>query len=339
MRFVHVWCLACTACTTSMPIRPPSPPAARQRRKRPIQLQALRGFESAARHRSFTLAAAELKLTQSSISRQVAALEDDVGVALFTRHTRALRLTPAGERLFQSVQQALAGIDRTVDEVRGGSAARRVTVATYASFASLWLVPRLAEFQRLHPGIEIRIDAADRLVDLEAEGIDLALRWLRPNLPPPPNAVLLGEEEFNVACSPRLLQSAGVTLKSPADLDQLPVLAMDESVPSAPYSSWDKWCHLAGIAPIEGVARLVFTYVDQSVQAAVRGQGVALVRTPFLDDLVASNDLIVPFPHLRKPTGFRYFLVDNPQRRDLPHVATFRDWVIAEFKRGPHRIT
>jgi len=340
MRLAHVWCIAVSDSTAApMPKRLSGPPSPRPRRKRPIQLQSLRGFESAARHRSFTLAAAELKLTQSSISRQVAALEDDLGAALFTRHTRALRLTPAGERLFMSVQQALAAIDRTVDEVRGGSTARRVTVATYASFASLWLVPRLAEFQRLHPGIEIRIDAADRLVDLESEGVDVALRWVRPNLPPPANAVLLGAEEFNVACSPRLLQTAGVTLKSASDLDQLPVLAMDESVPSAPYSSWEKWCSLAGIAPIEGVARLVFTYVDQSVQAAVRGQGVALVRTPFLDDLVASNDLVVPFPQLRRPTGYRYFLVDNPQRRDLPQVAAFRDWVMGEFKRGPNRIT
>jgi LysR family transcriptional regulator, glycine cleavage system transcriptional activator len=322
--------------------RPPMPTrsvAPRPRRKRPIQLQALRGFECAARHLSFTLAAAELKLTQSSISRQVAALEDDVGVALFTRHTRALRLTPAGERLFEAVQQALAAIDRTVDDLRGGSAARRVTVATYASFASLWLVPRLAEFQQLHPGIEIRIDAADRLVDLEAEGIDLALRWLRPGVTPPAEAVLLGEEEFNVACSPRLIQSAGIALKSPADLDRLPVLAMDDSVPSSPYSSWDRWCELAGVAPIEGAARLVFTYVDQSVQAAVRGQGVALVRTPFLDDLVATGDLITPFPHLRKKTGYHYFLVDNPLRRDLPAVAAFRQWVIDKFAQGPQRAT
>ena len=314
-------------------------PAHRSRRRRPIQLQSLRGFEAAARHLSFTLAAAELKLTQSSISRQVAALEDDVGAALFTRHTRALRLTPAGERLFGAAQQALATIDRSVDEIRGGSAARRVTVATYASFASLWLVPRLVEFQRLHPGIEIRIDAADRLVDLEAEGIDIAMRWLRPGAPVPAQAVLLGEEEFNAACSPRLLAATGITLKSPADLDQLPVLAMDDSVPSTPYSSWERWCELAGIAPIEGAARLVFTYVDQSVQAAIRGQGVALVRTPFLDDVVASSDLITPFPHLRQKTGYRYFLIDNPQRRDLPQVAAFREWVIAEFERGPHRIT
>jgi LysR family glycine cleavage system transcriptional activator len=321
---------------SAMPARSPT---SRGRRKRPIQLAALRGFECAARHLSFTLAAAELKLTQSSISRQVAALEDDVGQALFTRHTRALRLTPAGERLFRTVQQALAAIDRSVDDIRGGSAARRVTITTYASFASLWLVPRLAEFQHLHPGIDIRIDASDRMVDLQAEGIDIALRWLRPDVTAPPDALLLGAEEFNAALSPRLLETSGVALKSPADLDKLPVLAMDDSVPSAAFSNWDTWCRLAGIPQIEGAARMLFTYTDQSVQAAVRGQGVALVRTPFLDDLIASNDLIVPFPQLRRPSGYRYFLVENPQRRDLPQVAAFRAWVIEAFRRGPLRAT
>jgi DNA-binding transcriptional LysR family regulator len=150
---------------------------------------------------------------------------------------------------------------------------------------------------------------------------------------------LLGEEECNAACSPRLLQDAGISLKSPADLDRLPVLAMDDSVPSSPYSSWDRWCEHAGIAPIEGAARLVFTYVDQSVQAAIRGQGVALVRTPFLDDLVASNDLVTPFPHLRMKTGYRYYLIENLQRRDLPQVAAFRLWVVEKFRQGPRRAT
>ncbi len=306
---------------------------------RPIGLAALRGFAAAARRLSFTLAAQELHLTQSSISRQVAELERQLGHPLFVRRTRALELTEAGERLLRVVQQALESVDRTVDEIRGASGPPRVTVATYASFASLWLVPRLPDFQRTHPGIDIRIDASDRLVDIEAEGIDLAIRWLRPSRNPSADAVVLLDEEATVALNPRLLAATGVTLREPSDLERLPVLAMDESVPSTPYSSWARWCEFAGIAPIKGVARLYFTYVDQSVQAAVRGQGVALVRSPFLDDLVAGGDLVTPFPHLRMKTGYRYLMVVNAQRVRLPHVAQFRDWVIAEFARGPHRLT
>ena len=315
-------------------------PAAKTRaRHRPIGLAALRGFESSARLLSFTLAAGELSLTQSSISRQVSALERQLGKKLFTRRTRALELTDAGARLFATVKAALAGIDRTVGEIRGVGGPPRVTLTTYASFASLWLVPRLPEFQRAHAGIDIRIDASDRMVDINAEGLDIAIRWLPPGLSVPPDAHLVTEEETNVALSPRLVASSGVELRSPTDLDKLPLLAMDESVPSTPYSSWGKWCEFVGIPPLDGAARLYFTYVDQSVQAAVRGQGVALVRTPFLDDLVAGGDLVTPFPHLRMPTGYRYFVMVNRDRARLPHVAAFRDWLVAEFARGPHRLT
>jgi DNA-binding transcriptional LysR family regulator len=312
---------------------------AQPRRRRPIGLAALRGFDAAARHLSFTQAAAELSLTQSSISRQIAALERQLGRPLFERKTRALELTAAGERLFAAVRQALLTVDRTVDEIRGDGGTPRVTVTTYASFASLWLVPRLPDFQQQHPGIDIRIDASDRMVDLESDDVDLGIRWLRPGAPVPTDALLLQTEESTPALSPRLLAASTTPLREPAQLAAFPMLAMDETVPSAPYGSWARWCEFAGIPVFEGAARLYFTYVDQSVQAAVRGQGVALVRTPFVDDLVASGDLITPFPHLRMPTGYRYFLIDNRKRVAVAHVAAFRNWVIAEFQRGPHRLT
>lgn len=311
----------------------------RPRRRRPIALAALRGFDAAARHLSFTLAATELNLTQSSISRQIAALERQVGRALFERRTRALELTAAGERLYAAVRQALLAVDRTVDEIRGEGGTPRVTITTYASFASLWLVPRLPDFQRAHPGIDIRIDASDRMVDLETDDVDLAIRWLRPGAPVPTDATLLQTEESTPALSPRLLAAQNMMLREPGDLAMLPILAMDESVPSAPYSSWARWCEHAKVPPFDGAARLYFTYVDQSVQAAVRGQGVALVRTPFVDDLVASGDLVTPFPHLRMPTGYRYFLIVNRKRIAVSHVVAFRDWIVAEFQRGPHRLT
>lgn len=317
-------------------------PKPSRRPQRPVQLAALRGFEAAARHLSFTRAAEELNLTQSSISRQIAAFERQVGKPLFVRRTRALELTVEGERMLRVIQPSLIGIDRTVDEIRGVGAAPRVTVSTYASFASLWLVPRLSEFQREHPGIDIRLDASDRMVDLEADGIDVVVRWLRPGASVPTDAPVLLEEEMAPAMSPRLLaetRERGVELREPADLAKLPLLAMDETVPSTPYSSWAKWCEFAGIAPFERATGIYFTFIDQCVQAAVRGQGAALVRTPFLDDLVASNDLVMPFPKLRMRTGYRYFLLVNRQRGALPHVAAFKEWVRSEFRRGPVRRT
>ena len=320
--------------------RPARSPLRARAKRRPIGLAALRGFIAAARQLSFTAAAQELALTQSSISRQVAALERQVSQALFLRRTRALALTSAGERLYAAAVAALAGIDRTVDEIRGDSGPAYVTVATYASFASLWLVPRLPDFQRAHPGVDIRIDAGDRLVDLHKEGIDLAIRWLRPGAAIG-DAITLADEVTNAAISPRLLAGTqhGARLRAPRDLDRFALLSMDPAATPSRVSSWALWCEFAGIAPIEGVARMYFTYFDQCVQAAVRGQGVALVRTPFLDDLVASGDLVQPFPELRMPTGYRHVLLVNRDRAELPHVASMRDWLVAEFARGPHRLT
>jgi len=307
-------------------------PVAR-RRRRPIGLAALRGFEAAARLLSFTGAAAELNLTQSSISRQIAGLERQVGKPLFVRRTRALALTAAGAQLQRAVRQALAAIDRGVEEIRGAGNARRMTLTTYASFASLWLVPRLAVFQRRYPDIEIRIEASDRVVDLQAEDVDVAIRWLSAGAMPPA-ATLLIDDVVAPAISPRLLEAA--TVRRPADLARWPLLDLDDSVMGTERLNWAAWFSFAGAGVVEPAAgRLVFSFVDQAVQAAIRGQGVALVRSPFLQDCVASGDLVMPFPRLRMPAGYRHVLVVNPGSARRPHVAAFCDWLNEQFQRVP----
>jgi LysR family transcriptional regulator, glycine cleavage system transcriptional activator len=308
------------------------------RRKRTIGLSALRGFEASARRMSFTLAASELNLTQSSISRQVAELERQIGTALFARQTRSLALTAAGHRLFQAAQQALKQIDRAVEDIRGPRNAARVTITTYASFASLWLVPRLAMFQREHPQIELRIDASDRFIDIDAEGVDVAIRWTR-STSVPHGAVPMHDEEVVPALSPLLLERSGIALKKPQDLFQLPLLELDESLPTTASSAWPKWFQFAGVRAVPPAPRLMFTFVDQSVQAAIRGQGVVLTRSPFVDELVATGELITPFPKLRMPTGYQYALIANANTRDTAHVAAFCNWIRAEFKHGPLRQT
>lgn len=303
------------------------------RRPRPIGLSSLRGFEAAARRLSFTEAATELHLTQSSISRQVAALEDEVGRPLFVRRTRALELTAAGRQLQAAVQQALAGIDRSVEELRGRPGARRVTLTTYASFASLWLVPRLALFQRAHPEIEVRLDASDRVVDLEADEIDVAVRWV-PVARVPAGTPSLIEDLAAPAISPLLL--AGASLDAPADLAQFPLLDLDANVPGTRRINWTSWFAFAGAGEVVPRAgRLVFSFADQAVQAAIRGQGVALVRSPFLQDALASGDLVMPFPQWRMPVGYRHMLVVNPASAERAPVATFVDWLGEQFRLAP----
>ncbi len=319
------------------------PAAARPvpRRKRPIQLASLRGFEAAARLLSFTLAADELALTQSSISRQIGALERQVGKQLFVRKTRALELTAAGERLQRAVQQALAAIDRSVDEIRGVGLPPRISLTTYASFASQWLVPRLAAFQREHPQIEIRIDAADRFIDLRKEGVDVAIRWCSPERTPlPTDAIELLREYVTPAVSSRLIERTRVTLNTPADLFKLPLLEMDESAPSSIASSWQRWFDFAGVPPQSPAGgRMTFSFIDQAVQAAIRGQGAVMGRSPLIEDSVAAGDLTTPFPQLKMQTGYHYYLVVNPDSARLPHVATFTQWLLEEFRRGPMRLT
>ncbi|MBI3156064.1 MAG: LysR family transcriptional regulator [Burkholderiales bacterium] len=303
------------------------------RRARPIGLAALRGFEAAARRLSFTLAAEELSLTQSSVSRQIAALERQLGRSLFVRRTRALELTAAGTQLQQAVQQAIATIDQSVDEIRGAAGARRVTLTTYASFASLWLAPRLAAFQRAHPDIEIRLDASDRVVDLRAEGVDLAVRWL-PADRLPAGALALIDDVAAPALSPGLL--AGARLRGPADLARWPLLELDTRVPGTQRLNWQAWFAFAGAGQVEPAAgRLVFSFVDQAVQAAVRGQGVALVRSPFLQDAVASGDLVMPFPQLCMPAGYRHVLVVDPAAARRAPVEVFVDWLTGQFRQAP----
>lgn len=309
------------------------PPSSDRRRRRPIGLAALRGFESAARLLSFTAAAAELNLTQSSISRQIAGLEQQVGKPLFVRKTRALLLSPAGTQLLHAVRQALNGIDMTVDEIRGAAGVRRVTLSTYASFASLWLVPRLALFQRLHPDIEIRLDASDRIVDLQDEDVDIAIRWV-PTGKLPPGATLLIDDVVAPALSPQLL--GGVKLHAPADLANWPLLDLDSSVPGTQRLNWTTWFDYAGAGTVEPAAgRLVFSFLDQAVQAAVRGQGVALVRSPFLQDCVANGDLVMPFPRIRMPMSYRHVLAVNPAGARKPHVDTFLAWLAEQFEQAP----
>jgi LysR family glycine cleavage system transcriptional activator len=303
------------------------------RPRRPIGLAPLRGFEAAARRLSFTEAAAELNLTQSSISRQIATLERQVGTPLFVRKTRALLLTAAGLQLQHAVQQGLAGIDRSVDGIRGVDGGQRVTLSTYASFASLWLAPRLALFQRRHPQIEIRLDASDRVVDLGAENVDMAVRWV-PNPRVPPGATLLVDDVMAPAVSPRLLQH--LRPRRPADLVQWPLLDLDDTVPGAQRLNWATWFEFAGAGPVQPQAgRLVFSFVDQAVQAAIRGQGVALVRSPFLQDCLASGDLEMPFPNLHMPAGYRHVLVVNPQARRRAAVEAFAAWLDEQFRQAP----
>ena len=181
-------------------------------RTRPISAGNLRAFEAVARHLNFRAAAEELALTQPAVSRQIQALEREVGVSLFLRHTRAVELTGAGSQLLLAVNQALPRVDGAVRQIRQSAGRRTVGVTTFASFASMWLIPRLEQFQREHPDIDIRIDASDSMLDLDVADVDMALRS-GPASSVPPHAIRLFGERVTPVASPWLLKS-GPPLRS-----------------------------------------------------------------------------------------------------------------------------
>jgi DNA-binding transcriptional LysR family regulator len=161
-------------------------------------LDLLVGFESAARHLSFTKAGEELFLTQSAVSRQIKELEDQLGVALFQRRHRALALTAAGHQFYAAAAQALSTMRTATDRLRAQAGKKALSVTTTHSFAALWLIPRLAGFTRDHPGVDVRIAADTKVQDLERDGLDLALRHGPASLAGPNAARLFGEKVFRL---------------------------------------------------------------------------------------------------------------------------------------------
>lgn len=311
-------------------------------RTRPISAGHLRAFEAVSRHLNFRAAAEELSLTQSAVSRQIQALEEEVGAAVFLRHTRAVELTSAGTLLLRASAAALERIDAAVRQIRQSAGRRSVAITTWASFASMWLIPRLEAFQREHPDIDIRIDATDAAVDLATADVDLALRYAVPQAIAPGAIRLFGEQLTPVA-SPWLLKEHRITR-----LDDLANVTLIEAGDAhrtrhLEWLTWQRW--LDTFAPPTCGARgkakarlspqrwLHFNYASQITQAALTGQGVALARLPLVAESLASGDLVEPLPQMRLDSPLVYWLVVAPRSVVRPEVKAFSDWLLRESER------
>ncbi len=300
-------------------------------RQRPLAVGPLRAFEAVARLLSFRAAGEELHLTQPAISRQIRALEDELGAVLFLRGTRHVELSGPGAQLLRSVAPLLTQLDGSVRQIRSAQRRQPVGVTTFASFASLWLLPRLAGFQNLHPEADIRISAYDQLADPDDPDIDLALRYSLAAQAPAGSTQLFGELLTPVA-SPALLER--LPLRHAADLARHTLLEEDDARPSAAYLSWRHWLRLhaePGLEP-RGWVYLNFTY--QQIQAALAGQGVALARVALVREALERGELVEPFGtwgRVRSP--FAYWLVRWPARRERPALAAFETWLLDEAAR------
>jgi LysR family glycine cleavage system transcriptional activator len=295
-------------------------------------LDTLRGFDAAARHLSFTRAADELHLTQSAMSRQVKALEDALGVALFERRHRALALTAAGRSYHRTVADVLGALRAATASLRPASADRALTVTTTISFASLWLVPRLGEFHRAHPDVDVHVAAKNTLIDLERADIDLAIRYC-PRERAGAGAVRLFGERILPVASPRLVKRA---LKQPADIARYPLLHYEDPEYAFPWMSWQTWFEAMGVAMPAGVRGLRLSNYEQIVQAAMEGEGIALGRLPLVERWIRDKRLIAPLARLyATSTSTRAFWILAADRaRQRPDAAAFIAWIRKQAARA-----
>ena len=291
-------------------------------------LELLVAFEASARHLSFTRAGEEIALTQSAISRQIQALEDRLGVALFRRLHRSLVLTEAGRTFLQATTTALEELDRATRSLRASRAVRTVVVTTTAGFAGLWLIPRLSGFVAAHPGVDVRISANDSLSHLEREGIDVAVRYQAVD-GAGPGQRLFGETVTPV-CSPKLRRPPAARLAVPADLSGHTLLRM-EADSGHQLQDWGLWLHAMHLADLRPAGVLHFSSYDQLIQAALAGQGVALGRLPLVGQLMKARRLVAPFAGtIASPRGYCLIVAANAERK--PEVAAFTAWIRNEAR-------
>jgi LysR family transcriptional regulator, glycine cleavage system transcriptional activator len=293
-------------------------------------LELIRSFESAARHLSFTKAAAELFVTQSAVSRSIRSLETQLGVPLFQRRHRALLLTDAGQTLYRAAADAIERLRDAHRTIRRRDTDRRVTVTTTFSFASMWLVPRLRRFHEQHPDVEIRIAADSRLSDLAREDFDVAIRYCAPSAVPAGTTKLFGEHVFPV-CSPSLLRGKH-PLRHPQDLNRSVLLHFDDPARQWPWLQWSVWFEVMQLKDIVPRAALRFSEYDHVIQAALDGQGVALGRSPLLKQLINRRRLVAPFEG-RAATSRAYFVLTAPAAQARPPVRDFVGWLVRSARR------
>jgi len=290
-------------------------------------LDLLKAFEAAARHLSFTRAGSELFLSQSAVSRQIQQLEDQLRCLLFIRRTRALLLTDAGQRYFRDVSQALHQLRAAGAGLAALPAGRPVTVTTPVTFASLWLVPRLADFQRRHPDIEVHIAADNALRNLDGDSLDVAIRYSTRQQAGPGAVRLFGEHVLPV-CSPRLADKG--SLHGAGALNGFVLLHFEDPAQFTPWLSWEVWFEAIQAPPPSPKGVLRFSHYDMMLRAAIDGQGIALGRLPLIAPTLADGTLVAPLDPARFRSTARnraYWLIAAPAARERPQVRAFMTWI------------
>jgi LysR family transcriptional regulator, glycine cleavage system transcriptional activator len=293
-------------------------------------LSSLEAFEAAARHRSFTRAALDLHVTQGAVSRQVQALEGQLGVALFDRVRKRISLSPAGEAYLPKVRACLERLEAATLQMKAfkGASSGVLNLAILPTFGTRWLIPRLPAFMAAHPEALVNFTTRLHVFDFAEEDLDAAIHSGRPDWP---GTVLdhLMDEEVEVMGSPALCRKAG--LKRPADVESQVLLQLS----SRPLA-WREWLDAAALLGVDGRRGPRFEHFAMVIQAAMAGLGLAVLPRFLVEDELRTRQLVVPFRGTTVRSG-SYWLAYPEAKRDLPALVAFRDWLLAEIRSVPAR--
>ncbi|AVT14401.1 LysR substrate-binding domain-containing protein [Paracidovorax avenae] len=283
-------------------------------------LASVRFFEAAARHLSVRAAAAELHVTPGAVSQQVRRLEDFLGCALFERLPRGLALTPAGRDYLAACAEALALVGHATARLQALGQRRVVRLSCTAGFAVQWLVPRLEDFSRVAPDVDVHVSTTDRVVDLASEDIHFAVRHglgVAPGL----QAEVLVADDLVPVCSPRLI--------APRRVPRITDITGARLLHDGHRGDWRLWCEANGAMGVDCSQGVVFTHSNGTIEAALAGRGFALARQGFVAQEIAARTLVaVRSAALATPLAYR--LVHRPEVLVDPALRSFRDWITAQ---------
>lgn len=293
--------------------------------KRLPPLNALRVFDAAARHLSFTRAAEELFVTQAAVSHQIKSLEDFLGLKLFRRRNRSLLLTEEGQSYFLDIKEIFSQLTEATRKLQARSAKGALTVSLPPSFAIQWLVPRLSSFNSAYPGIDVRIQAVDRQEDKLADDVDVAIFYGRGNWPGLRVEKLYAEYLLPV-CSPLLL-TGEKPLKTPEDLAKHTLLH------DASRRDWQAYTRQLGLNHINVQQGPIFSHSAMVLQAAIHGQGIALANNVMAQSEIEAGRLVCPFNDVLVSKN-AFYLVCHDSQAELGKIAAFRQWILAKARRS-----
>lgn len=286
-------------------------------------MNALRAFEAAARHLSFTKAAQELFVTQAAVSHQIKHLEAQLGTPLFRRLNRQLRLTEAGQTLLPPISEALDLMATGVERLHRDQQEGTLSVSTLESIAATWLVPRLANFRAHHPEIDLSLEISDHLVDFDRDNVDMALRYGKGGWANCGGTKLADEDIFPVL-APSLIEK-GPPLKRPRDLLKFPLISEDLA------ETWEHWFAAAGVPNAKVPGGTFLPHSNLVMQAVMAGEGVALGRSFLITPEIKSGRLVRPFD-IAVPASNSYYVAYPDGAEKQPKIKAFVDWIVAETR-------